>query len=54
MQRAKTYDDKLVEVIEKVKGGAPRALRKGLEEWNTEDELILYQGKVYVPKDNNL
>ena len=54
MRRAKIYDDELVEAIEKIKSGAPRALRKGLEEWNTENGLILYRGKVYVPKDGEL
>ena len=54
MRKAKVYDDELVEAIEMLKGGAPRALQKGLEEWNTEDGLILYCGKVYVPKDNDL
>lgn len=54
MRQSTAYDEELVEAIERLKGGAPRALRKGLEEWNTEDGLILYCGKVYVPKDNDL
>ena len=54
MRRAEVYDEELVEAIEKIKGGAPRALRKGLEEWNTENGLILFRGKVYVPKDGEL
>ena len=29
-------------------------LRRGLEEWNTEDGLLLFRGKVYVPKDIEL
>ena len=52
--QSKAYDEALVEAIEKLKGGAPRALRYGLEDWNTENGLILYQGKVYVPKDDEL
>ena len=54
MRKAKAYDDELVEAIEKLKRHAPRMLQKGLEEWNTEDGLILFRGKVYVPKDNDL
>jgi hypothetical protein len=54
IRKSKAYDEELVEAIECLKGGAPRALRKGLEEWNTEDGLILYRGKVYIPKDPEL
>ena len=54
IRQSKAYDESLVEAIEKLKDDAPRALRYGLEEWNTEHGLILYQGKVYVPKDPDL
>ena len=54
IRESEAWDDELVEAIERLKEGAPRALSKGLEEWNTEDGLILYQGKVYVPKDEEL
>ena len=52
--QSKAYDESLVEAIGKLKDDAPQALRYGLEEWNTEYGLILYQGKVYVPKDPDL
>jgi hypothetical protein len=29
-------------------------MKKGLQEWNYKDGLILYRGKIYVPKDNML
>ena len=54
LRKSRAYDEELVEAIERVKSGAPRALKKGLEEWNTEDGLLLYRGKVYVPKDMEL
>ena len=54
IRRSKAYDEELVEAIECLKGRAPRSLQKGLEEWNTEDGLVLYRGKVYVPKDSEL
>ena len=54
VREAKEFDEELVDAIEKVKVGAPRMLRRGLEEWNTEDGLLLFRGKVYVPKDLEL
>ena len=54
IRESKAYDDEVVEAVEMLKGRAPRALRKGLEEWNTEDGLLLFQGKVYVPKDEDI
>jgi hypothetical protein len=32
----------------------PREFGKPLAEWNFENELLLYRGKVYVPKDQSL
>ena len=54
IRQSDAWDEELVDAIERLKEGVPRALSKGLEEWNTEDGLILYQGKVYVPKDVDL
>jgi transposase InsO family protein len=54
IRESKEFDEELVDAIERLKDGAPTALRRGLEEWNTEDGLILYRGKVYVPKDVEL
>ena len=54
MRKAEVYDDELVQAIEAIKRGAPRTLAKGLEDWNTEDGLILFKGKVYVPRDKDL
>jgi hypothetical protein len=31
-----------------------RSLKKGLEDWNVEDRLVLYKGKVYIPHDDQL
>jgi hypothetical protein len=44
----------VAEAIEKVKQLRPVKLRKGLEEWNTENGLLLHQGKIYIPKDTQL
>lgn len=54
IRSSKSYDEELVSAIEALKERAPRSLRKGLEEWNTEDGLILFRGKVVVPKDDDI
>ena len=54
IRESRAYDEELVEAVEQLKSGAPVALRKGLEEWNMEQGLILFRGKVYVPKDQEL
>jgi len=32
----------------------PRRLANGLQEWNLEDGLLLFKGKIYVPNDPTL
>ena len=54
IRNSKAYDEELVDAISKVLEGAPRMLRRGLEEWNTEEGLLLFRGKVYVPNDPDL
>lgn len=54
IRESESFDEELIEAIEKLKDGAPRALANDLEEWNTEDGLLLYRGKVYVPKDEEV
>jgi len=46
-------DPEVVQALETLKVG-PVQLRKGLEEWNVEEGLILYRGLVYVPKDSEI
>lgn len=47
-------DDEVATALETLRDKAPVQLKRGLEEWNTEDGLILFRGKVYVPKDDDL
>lgn len=57
LQRIRTCSDKDTEVTEalaKITELGPRLLRKGLEEWNTENGLLLFRGKVYVPNNPTL
>ena len=48
------YDTELIGAFEQVLEGALRMLRHGLEEWNMEEGLLLFQGKVYVPNEPEL
>ena len=41
-------------MLEKVQSLGPPRLQKGLEEWNSEQGLLLFRGKVYVPKNTEL
>ena len=47
-----SYDEDLVDAIEAARVHGPNPLKKDLADWDVEDGLILFQGKVYVPKDN--
>ncbi|ETW76597.1 hypothetical protein HETIRDRAFT_18174, partial [Heterobasidion irregulare TC 32-1] len=41
-------DREVMEAMELIKASGPRALSKGLQEWNYEDNLIWHRGKIYV------
>lgn len=47
-------DKEVTEAMETIKASGSRALAKGLQKWNYEDELIWHQGKIYVPQDDEL
>ena len=47
-------DKEVVSALQTILSSGPRSLAKGLQEWNEEDGLILFRGKVYVPKDTAL
>lgn len=47
-------DSEVVEALGKIQDLGPRLLKKGIEEWNTENGLLLFRGKVYVPNDPSL
>ena len=47
-------DDEVSAALETIKTAGPRSMISGLKEWNLEDGLILFRGKIYVPKDNEL
>ena len=47
-------DEWLLETLTKVKTLGPCSMKKGLQEWNDEEGLILYRGKIYVPQNEQL
>jgi hypothetical protein len=48
------YDEDVVKAIDTIKTSGLESLAKGLKEWNIQDRIILYKGKVYMPKDQEL
>ena len=54
IKQIQTMDDEVRTAIEQVKKLGPKALKRGLEDWNTEEGLLLYKGRIYVPKDDTL
>ena len=47
-------DKWLLETLTKVKTLGPRSMKKGLQEWNDEEGLVLYREKIYVPQNEQL
>ncbi|TFY53498.1 hypothetical protein EVG20_g10090 [Dentipellis fragilis] len=54
IQDAKTKDTEVVNALDAILNNGPRSLVKSLQEWNLEDGLVLFRGKVYVPADQEL
>jgi hypothetical protein len=52
--KCQELDDEVASAIHEIKSNGPRSLGKGLQEWNYEDGLILFRGKIYVPKNIGL
>jgi len=52
IKKARSKDEDVVRVVEKMKRAKIKELRG--EEWKIEGELVLKEGKVYVPKDKEL
>ena len=50
IQKSKELDEAVVKSVEEMKRSPVKQLR--LEEWFKEQGLILFRGKVYVPKDD--
>src|SRR6202453_1886704 len=52
IRKSKVYDKSVVKAIEDLKKSLTKCLR--FDEWQLEEHLILFRGKVYVPKNDNL
>ena len=52
IRKSKAVDDEIVKVVEEIKKTNVKVLRN--EEWREKDGLMLKDGKVYVPKDEEL
>ena len=47
-------DQVVVDALQKLDKLGPARLQSDLVDWNVEQDLLLYRGKVYVPKDQSL
>ena len=47
-------DKWLLEMLTKVKTLGPCSIKKGLQEWNDKEGLVLHRGKIYVPQNEQL
>jgi len=52
IKKARSKDEEIVRVVEEMKIAGVKTLRG--EEWQIEGDLLLKEGKVYVPKDEKL
>jgi len=52
VRELKARDDEVIKAVEEMKRAGVKMLRD--EEWREEDGLMLKEGKVYVPKDEEL
>ena len=50
IRKSKNYDESVVKAIEDLKKSSTKRLRS--DEWQLEQDLILFRGKVYIPKDD--
>lgn len=49
-----TKDDLMIEAIEALKYGKLPPIRSALSDWHTNDGLLWYKGRLYIPDDINL
>jgi len=52
IKEARDKDEEVIKVVEEMKKAGVKMLRN--EEWQIEEELVLKEGRVYVPKDEKL
>jgi len=52
IKNARSKDEKVLRVVEEIKKAGVKILWE--EEWQIKEDLVLKEGKVYVPKDGEL
>jgi len=52
INKARDKDEEVIKAVEKMKKARVKMLRN--EEWQIEKRLVLKEGRVYIPKDENL
>jgi len=52
IKKARSKDEEVVRIVEKMKKAKVKELRG--EEWKIEGDLVIKEGKIYVPKDVEL
>ena len=52
VRKAKEFDEDVIKAVEELKKTGTKTLRS--DEWSLKQDLVLFRGKVYVPKDSKL
>ena len=52
IKKARSKDEEVVRIVEEIKKARVKELRG--EEWKIEGDLMIKEGKIYVPKDGEL
>ena len=52
IKEVRDKDEEVIKAVEEMKKAGVKMLRN--EEWQVEEELVLKEGRVYVPKDEEL
>jgi len=52
IKKSEARDDEVIKVVEEMKKARVKVLRN--EEWQIEDDLVLKEEKVYMPRDEKL
>jgi len=52
IKKSEARDDEVIKAVEEIKKARVKVLRN--EEWQIENDLVLKEGKIYVPKDEKL
>jgi transposase InsO family protein len=54
LKETQEHDPEVSQALATILRNGPRSITKGLEDWNLEEGLILFRGKIYVPKSQEL